>query len=105
MLRASRMFNVGLKANRLNCPQCNNDMEEGSATVQGTVIGFLLFGLSHQHLWFRNQDGEKRKIVASNEVVSAFQCCDCGLIVLKDITQIEEEAAKFWKKLAKRSLK
>ena len=80
-------------------------MEEGSATVQGTVIGFLLFGLSHQHLWFRNQDGKKRKIVASNEVVSAFQCCDCGLIVLKDITQLEEEAAKFGKKLAKLSLK
>ncbi len=89
----------------MNCPRCDNKLAEGTATVQGTFIGFLLFGLSHQHLWFNDRGGEKRKIVASNETVTAFRCKGCGLVVLNDKTQIEEKAAEFGKKLAEKSLK
>ena len=89
----------------MNCPRCNSKMAEGTATVQGTFFGFLLFGLSHQHLWFIDRKGEKRKVVMSNETVRAFRCKDCGLVVLNDKTIIEEKASEFGKKLAEKSLK
>lgn len=63
-------------------------MEGGVATVEGTVGGFLIAGMSCQHLYFK---GEKsKKIIPSNETVSAFRCHGCGITVVEDETHMSQ---------------
>ena len=66
----------------MKCPTCETEMESGYSKVHGTVGGFLMFGFSHQHLWFKGK-GDKEMIVPSNDEVDAFRCKDCDVTVLK----------------------
>ena len=76
----------------MECPTCQRPMTEGSSTVEGTFLGFLFVGLSHQHLWFEPGelngtpiDGKghrKFRVLPSNRRCSAWHCFGCRTTVL-----------------------
>lgn len=77
----------------MNCPLCNAKMANGYASLHGTLRGFLLFGLSREHLWFQN--GEKEELVLKSKAGSdAFRCNECGTLVLPDPDRILDIAMK-----------
>ena len=56
-------------------------MVEGQALVRGTFLGFLVFGLSRQHLWFRRDDrSTKEVVIESGDSRAGHQCPKCGSI-------------------------
>jgi len=63
-------------------------MESGVATVEGTIGGFLIAGLSCQHLFFKGD--KNKKVIPSNETVSAYRCHDCGITVVEDETHLSK---------------
>jgi hypothetical protein len=56
------------------------DFVTGQLSVKGTMPGFLLVGLSWQHLWWTDADGSRERILGSGETCSAGECPSCGLI-------------------------
>lgn len=67
-------------------------MEGGVATVEGTLGGFLIAGMSCQHLYFKG--GKNKKVIPSNETVSAFRCHACGITVVEDETHLSQAFEK-----------
>lgn len=67
------------------CPICGKDMEAGKVTLHGTLLGYLLFGLSYQHCWFKPAQGNPKGNVIvpwlSNRV--ACRCESCGFVGIK----------------------
>jgi len=57
-------------------------MVEGELEVRGTAPGFLLFGLSWQHLWWRHSTG-RQKLIPSGARSPAVRCLDCGLVAFQ----------------------
>jgi predicted RNA-binding Zn-ribbon protein involved in translation (DUF1610 family) len=79
-----------MKAPQPNCPYCGTKMIPGTASVHGTFWGFLLFGLSHQHLWFRSgslKSGEEKIIVGSGDERAAHSCPACGAVSIHTLTR------------------
>ncbi len=60
----------------MNCPECNAEMVTGVAQVRGTILGFLVFGLSSQDLYF-DRDNRSSMVLYSREKRNAFQCPQC----------------------------
>jgi len=67
------------------CPRCGGtSLETGDARVHGTLPGFLVFGLSLQHLWFRPDGGGREELVQRSLARrSAILCRDCGTLILE----------------------
>ena len=58
-------------------------MIEGQAFVRGTFFGFLLVGLSRQHLWFRRQNESKKELVIeSSDSRAGHQCPKCEAVLI-----------------------
>lgn len=71
------------------CPDCGGPLEKGLATVHGTLLGFLAFGLSHQHLWFQPADrprSAEQVVLASGSFAPASRCGNCGLVAIRRLT-------------------
>lgn len=85
----------------MKCPKCGTEMVEGEATVRGTGIGFWIFGLSYQYLWFRSPHGQKEKIVPPNGIVNAWRCRDCQLLTIVQGTKLEQKLADAERRLGK----
>ncbi len=69
----------------MNCPKCNQVMEEGKAKVHGTLGGFLFFSLSWQHLWFYPAGKRKKEIVIyTRNEKPAHRCGQCGLTLIEE---------------------
>ena len=78
----------------MKCPSCSSEMDRGKAYVRGTVLGFLVVGLSHQHCWFEaDAKGGKKIIVRSGSGLftradaeasnpTAFRCGSCATTVI-----------------------
>lgn len=77
----------------MNCPRCSQPLQRGTATVSGTVLGFLLVGFSHQHLFFKPSTGPRGKpvslgadpgrvILPSGGQAAAARCAACGVTVI-----------------------
>lgn len=66
----------------LKCPYCDSDLKSGQATIHGTVVGFLVFGFSHQNLYFKTDTGEEIKILGSGKSTPAMRCENCGIVTL-----------------------
>jgi hypothetical protein len=60
-------------------------MAAGTAYVRGTIWGFLLAGLSHQHLWFRSGQN-KEIVVASGDKRAGHRCLQCGTVTVYPLT-------------------
>jgi hypothetical protein len=74
----------------IDCPACGIPMTPGSATIHGTLVGFLFFGMSSQHLYFQDEQGETR-IMRSNGA-PAYRCRECGTVVILDDDWLIENA-------------
>jgi hypothetical protein len=61
-------------------------MRVGTATIRGTLLGFMFYGFSHQHLWFKPADGSRAegKVLGSGQSTRAFHCERCRLTVIRD---------------------
>jgi hypothetical protein len=60
-------------------------MERGTTFIEGTLLGFLLIGFSHQHLWFQREDESRwsrHKIVPSGGLCTAFRCPACKAVLV-----------------------
>ena len=66
----------------LNCPYCDGTLESGEAKNHGTVTGFLLFGFSHQNLYFKTESGVESEILGSGMSTPAMKCDKCGVVIL-----------------------
>ena len=68
----------------MKCPACQTEMANGRATVETTLFGLLVFGLSWQHLWFypAAQYPKRHKIIESGKGKAAYECPGCGAIVI-----------------------
>ena len=78
----------------MKCPKCGDEMIEGEATVQGTPSGLFFFGLSNQHLWFRDRSGGKDLLVSSNGTADACRCPKCGITVLTERPGLDDGMAE-----------
>jgi hypothetical protein len=70
-----------MKIQNILCPGCTEPMEPGVASARGTVWGFLVFGMSHQHLWFSSGD-EERTVIESGDSRQAHQCPKCRIVTI-----------------------
>lgn len=88
----------------MKCPRCEADMVKGVASIHGTLGGFALIGLSHQHLWFGNERKEE-DILLSNQEADAFRCGDCNITVIDGESYWDQASAKFGRKLGEKYAK
>ena len=67
-----------------NCPYCGEKMIPGVGYVRGTFFGFIFFGLSHQHFWFRRKGGRKPEtVIRSGDQRAGHQCPYCGTVAVQ----------------------
>ena len=66
----------------LKCPYCNTSLKSGQARIHGTVGGFLVYGFSHQNLYFMSDSGKEIKILGSGKSTPAMRCENCGVVTL-----------------------
>lgn len=72
----------------LECPYCKEKLKNGYVSIHGTLGGFLLFGLSHQNLYFKTESEKEIKILNSNVTTPSMRCENCGVVILnKQIVQ------------------
>jgi hypothetical protein len=68
----------------MKCPYCDGEMVPGTASVKGTLLGFLVVGLSHQHLWFRRLDGGADELIIRSRANKAgHQCTQCRAVIIQ----------------------
>ena len=67
---------------KTKCPYCDGTLESGEAKIHGTMVGFLLVGLSYQNLYFKSESGNETSILASHESTPAMKCNTCGVVTL-----------------------
>ena len=79
----------------MKCPKCSSEMEEGKVYIRSTALGFLFFGFSAQHCWFKPSGAGKEQIIVHNksgfrsrkidETVNppAWYCDECGTTIIK----------------------
>lgn len=68
---------------KMNCPRCTSEMEEGSCFTGQSGWGFLFVGFALPHLFFQ-APGKKKLSVASwrNGAMRSFRCPTCASTVL-----------------------
>ena len=67
------------------CPNCGGELQRGRLVIRGTLGGFVLFGFSHQHLWWTDVDGtpaSKERVIDSGNYRWARRCIACKTVVL-----------------------
>jgi hypothetical protein len=68
----------------MKCPYCDGEMMPGTASVKGTLLGFIVIGLSYQHLWFRRLNGGGEEvIIRSRGDRPGHQCSQCGAVIIQ----------------------
>ncbi|MCF6314122.1 MAG: hypothetical protein L3J39_16865 [Verrucomicrobiales bacterium] len=73
-------------------------MTKGEAAVHETLGGFMLVGVSLQHLWFY-KDHRGELILPSNQAADAYRCADCKLTVIDGESHRDQASSKFGRKL------
>lgn len=75
----------------LECYNCNGNLKKGNARIHGTIGGFLIFGLSHENLYFKADDEKEIKILGSGGTTPALRCTNCGIVILNsEVTETYE---------------
>lgn len=69
----------------MKCPYCKSEMTAGSVSLEGTVGGFLLFGKSYKHCYFRpdSDESESFKVIDNSETKTAYYCYTCDAVLIK----------------------
>jgi hypothetical protein len=63
-----------------SCPLCDGEIELGSVSVHGTLVGFLFVGFSLQHCWFKARNAKEKIVLNSRGRKSGFRCKACGFV-------------------------
>ena len=63
-----------------SCPLCEGELERGSVSVHGTLVGFLFVGFSVQHCFFKPRDGKEQVVLTSRNRRRGFRCKACGFV-------------------------
>lgn len=66
----------------MQCPKCNNVLEDGYGLVRGTWWGFFFVGWSYQHFWFERAGGKRDVVIHSGSQKRAFRCPQCETVVV-----------------------
>ena len=67
----------------MKCPNCDTVMKIGHAAIKPTFKGFLIFGLSFKHLFFKSErTGEKEIILKNDKVAKSYKCPNCEVFVI-----------------------
>ena len=68
----------------MNCPECKTEMTKGYAAVKPTIKGWLIYGWSFKHLFFKpEKEKEKKKIILKNDTVTkSYHCPACELSII-----------------------
>lgn len=77
----------------MKCPKCTSEMAEGEVVIKGSVLGFLLIGLSWMRLLFTGSD--KRSVVVLKPWIrkSSLLCLSCKTVIIyPDTVKAEEES-------------
>jgi hypothetical protein len=64
-------------------------MIKGIAEVHGTALGFMTFGSSRQHLWFKNPMRNREKVIESGGYRTAWRCDTCKCTVIDKEAETE----------------
>jgi hypothetical protein len=64
-------------------------MTKGIAEVHGTALGFLVFGISRQHLWFKAPHEKNIRIIESGGYRSAWHCDNCNSTLISESDEKE----------------
>lgn len=69
---------------KYKCPKCQKQLVPGEAKVHGDLAGFLVAGVSIQHLWFEPYDGSFKENIAIESLQSAqaYFCEDCKFVLI-----------------------
>lgn len=64
----------------------------GSVSVEGSIVGFLVYGLSHQHCIFKSQENDEKVIaIETGDQKSGYRCTNCGLVVIEAKESVKEK--------------
>lgn len=74
----------------MNCPKRQTDMREGTILIKGTIVGFLIIGLSWMKLFFSPDDDQKNEFPVLRPVESkrSFYCPDCRGVFMTSESKI-----------------
>lgn len=72
----------------MKCPECGNEMIEGTVQLEDTAGGFLFFGISYKHCFFRPNNPNdlamnKFKVLSNSAKKESYYCESCDLTVIK----------------------
>ena len=67
----------------MDCPECNATMDQGSAEVPGSILGFL----SAEQLWFFTNDGRRMLVTPGHLRRAAHRCPHCGMLALEGASE------------------
>lgn len=73
----------------MKCPYCKNKMTAGSVSLEGTAGGFLLYGKSYKHCYFKpaSDESESFKVLDNSETREANYCYNCDAVIIKHSSQ------------------
>lgn len=67
------------------CPECGAAMIPGAFRIEATTLGWLFFGISYQHCWFRPEGGGSREVVIHRDGTRAgYRCPQCATALITD---------------------
>jgi len=66
-----------------SCPNCKEQMEAGTFRLSGSLLGFIVFGLSMKHLYFKSKNGERRVVLGNSNTTYGYVCPTCDLCILR----------------------
>ena len=62
---------------------CGGELELGTTSVHGTLLGFLVVGFSLQQCWFRSAEtGKEQMVVSPLDSLAACRCKGCGTLMV-----------------------
>jgi hypothetical protein len=70
------------------CSTCQSEMADGTARIHGTFGTFLVFGLSHQPLWFKEtgvNSGRELPLMQPNRDYQSWYCENCDILTVKNV--------------------
>lgn len=69
-------------ATALPCPFCRAALEQGTAEIHATFLGWLAAGHSRQHLFFAPENGPEELVLARRTPAPAYRCPSCRAVLI-----------------------
>lgn len=79
--------------NERKCRRCGGRLQRGRVQIHGTLVGFLLIGLSYTHLFFTPaSDPEGETVVLPWKARQiAYRCLGCGALAVTPFSASRKE--------------